>query len=211
MRTIFERIEHVWQHTQGWASWTKAETMAAIVLATRPKVSIEIGIFFGRSFLPVALAHQHVNCGKAIAIDPWLKGCSIEGEDDPKNVEWWNRQDIHEMAHDDFRSKVRELNLAPFVEIHRMHSDEYDPKAEIGLLHIDGNHREQAIKDFARYAPNVVKGGYLIADDLNWTGGAVSRAVALLPGMGFEELYRVEKRGTPPHEPDDSWAVFRKL
>jgi hypothetical protein len=35
-------------------------------------------------------------------------------------------------------------------------------------------------------------GGLLFADDLNWTGGGVLRAVAKLKTMGFIELYRLD-------------------
>jgi len=200
---IFSKIETVHAETSGWCSELKARTLAAIIISTRPDISLEIGVWYGRSLLPIALAHQHVAHGKVIAIDPWLAGCSVAGQENPADREWWSRQDIHETAFQTFMSKVGIYDLKNFVEVHRMHSDEFDPPEGIGLLSVDGNHGQQAEKDMARYAPKVIKGGFLVADDLNWTGGAVSRAIALLPPMGFHELYRVEND-------KESWAVFQR-
>ncbi len=200
---VFTKIEAVREQTSGWCSAQKAETLAAIVIATRPEISLEIGVWMGRSLLPVALAHQYIGKGRVIAVDPWLSGCSAAGQVDEANVKWWGRQDIHEEAHRTFQTHVRNHDLQQFVEIHRMHSDEFDPPEGIGLVSLDGNHGEQSIKDVQRYAPKVKPGGFLVADDLHWSGGSVERAIALLPALGFKELFRVENK-------EECWAVFQR-
>lgn len=199
----FNKIKEVHGPTLGWCSEKKATTLAAIVIAMQPEISLEIGVFHGRSLLPMALAHQFNGKGRVIAVDPWLAGCSVAGQTNPLDVEYWKRQDMHEEAYASFKRQVHALGLGNVVEIQRMHSDEFDPPEGIGNLHIDANHGEQAIIDFQRYAPKVKLGGFLIADDLNWTGGAILKAVAMLPGMGFEEMYRVQNES-------ENWAVFQR-
>lgn len=203
---IFQKIENVHGEISGWCSQQKAQTLASIVLASRPAISLEIGIWFGKSLLPVALVHQHLGIGKVIAIDPWFAGCSVAGQENPADAEWWRHQDRHELAYNSFLAKVKELGLRETVDVQRMHSDEFDPPDGIGLLSLDGNHGVQAIKDIERYAPKVKLGGFLVADDLKWTGGAVERAISLLPVMGFIELYTVEDKESANH-----WAVFERV
>lgn len=201
---LFQKISSVHADTAGWCSELKASTLAAIVLASRPEISLEIGVFYGRSLLPVALAHQFIGKGKVYAVDPWHAGCSVAGQQNPQDVEYWKRQDLHENALAAFLHRVAAHELKDYVSVHRMHSDEFDPPEGIGLLSVDGNHGDQAIKDVQRYAPKVKRGGYLVADDLHWTGGGVERAIGLLPDMGFTELYRVENG-------KESWACFQRL
>ncbi len=201
---IFDKIEAVHATTEGWCTWKKAQTLAAIVISTQPEISVSIGVWYGRSLLPIALAHQHIGKGRVIAIDPWMAENSIAGQVDPANVEWWKRQNIHQVAYDTFKAKVYELGLQNVVQIERKASDDFNPPDGIMCLEIDGNHGEQSIRDVQRYAPKVKRGGFLIADDLHWTGGSVETAIALLPAMGFQELYRVEND-------KESWAVFERL
>lgn len=201
---IFDRIETVHASTEGWCSWSKAQTLAAIVISTQPEISVEIGVFYGKSLLPVALAHQHIGKGRVIAIDPWSSIASVEGQINPLDVDYWKRQEMHEVAFKAFSTKVYELGLQNVVRIERKTSNDFEPPAGIGLLSVDGNHGEQAIRDVERYAPKVKKGGFLVADDIEWTGGAVGKAISLLPGMGFQELYRVKNE-------QESWAVFERL
>ena len=190
--TIFEQIKNVHATTTGWCSEEKALTLAAIVLAARPKICVEIGVWHGKSLFPVALAAKHIGDCRVIAVDPWSAPASVDGQVNPADVEWWNRPEIHEQAFQSFRNKVTELGLNDTVKIVRQSSDEFDPPESIGLLSVDGNHGDQAIMDIRRYAPKVARGGYLVADDVEWTGGAVGKAISLLPSMGFMELYRVK-------------------
>lgn len=201
---LFNHIEAVHAATQGWCSAMKAQTLASIVLATRPEISLEIGVFFGKSLLPVALAHQAIGKGRVIAVDPWAAACSVAGQLNPLDVDYWKRQDMHEQAYESFKNSVKVNGLSEIVEIHRMHSDEFETPGNIGLLSVDGNHGEQAIKDVERYAPKVYRGGFLVADDIEWTGGAVGKAIALLPSMGFIELFRVKNE-------NESWACFQRI
>lgn len=201
---LFDTLDHVVQQVSGWCSQEKAQTLASMVLATRPEICVEIGVWYGRSLLPVALALKQAGRGKIIGIDPWRAEASVAGQVNPADQEWWNRQDIHEAAYQIFLTNIHGFEVEDFVEIRRLRSDEFEPPREIGVLSVDGNHGDQSIEDIKRYAPRVRYGGFLVADDLNWSGGSVARAMTLLPDMGFKELYRVEK-------PGECWAVFQRI
>ena len=203
---IFFDIQQAHAGITGWCSWQKAETLASIVIASRPAISVEIGVWYGKSIIPIAMAHRHIGTGKVIAIDPWVAGCSADGQLNEVDRKWWNHQDIHDAALNSFLTTVKELGLRDVVEVQHMHSDEFDVPDGIGLLSVDGNHGEQAIKDIQRYAPKIKVGGFLVADDIGWTGGAVEKAVGLLPEMGFVELYRVADKVS-----ENTWAVFQRI
>lgn len=69
------------------------------------------------------------------------------------------------------------------------------------ILYVDGDHTfEGALHDFRVYGAKVVKGGWLVADDAGcslpgtkfWKGHeAVSRAVQVLPSLGFKNVLNV--------------------
>lgn len=174
-----------------WCPKTKAETLAAQVVALRPAISLEIGVWLGASLIPMAMAHKFIGYGKVIAVDPWNAEASACNES-PDNQNWWRRQD-HEKAFQMFRNTVEFYGLKDVVEIQRKCSDEYDPPDGIGLLHIDGSHTIQAVRDVERYASKVSPGGICIMDDIEWVGGGVLKAVDLLQSMGFRRLYPLIK------------------
>lgn len=192
----------------GWCSVEKAQTLAAAVLALRPETVVEIGVYAGRSFIPMALALQQLGHGKAIGIDPYDAAVSAAGEVE-KNAEWWASFD-HGQIEQVFLTAVEALELQQFVELWKKPSDEVLPPENIGLLHVDGSHTEQAIRDVTRYARNVIIGGMVCLDDILWDGGAVSQAAELLKTMGFEELYRVigNEHGTPY---SNNWCMMQRI
>ena len=192
----------------GWCSIEKAQTLAAAVLALRPSLVVEIGVYAGRSLIPMALAMQHLGQGKVIGIDPFDARVSAAGEVE-ENAEWWASFD-HKQIEDAFLSAVDALELNPFVEHWKLPSDEATPPENIGILHVDGSHTEQAIRDVKRYARNVMIGGLVCMDDILWDGGAVSEAAELLKTMGFEELYRVigQEEGT---QFSNNWCMMQRI
>lgn len=175
----------------GWCSLEKAQGLAAIVWALRPAVVAEIGVWQGGSLIPMLIAMRDVGAGRAIAIDAWNAEVSIAGEA-PENAEWWGRQvgqAGHERALESFRARLAKHHIESLCEIQRRPSDRAIVPESIDLLHIDGNHTEQAIRDVGRFAPAIRDGGILILDDLEWKGGGVSRARELAVQIGFRELY----------------------
>lgn len=174
----------------GWCELDKALDLAATVIALRPKKVVEIGVYGGKSLLPMALACESINSGIVIGIDPWSPVASTEGYTGD-NATWWSKLD-HEGIYRSFVENVVRLGLANRVAIERAKSDDAAVPTTIDLLHIDGQHTEQAIRDVNRFAVNVRVGGIVCVDDINWKNDGrpdVANAVEALKQLGFVELY----------------------
>lgn len=202
--TIFDEIESaIKEIAHGWTTPNKAVILASAVIALRPKISIEIGVWAGKGMISLALAHKHIGRGMVYGIDPYSAAASAEGQENPEDKKWWSEVD-HEMIYNLACANILKYGCQNVCKLIREKSCDYDPPMGIGILSIDANHGDEAIKDFNRYCPMVDKGGLLFADDLNWTGGSVSKAVNLLPHFGFKELYRIENK-------DENFGVFQKV
>lgn len=190
MTKLFEEISILLPKLHGWCTVEKAQQLAATVIALRPLVTVEIGVWGGKSFIPMAMAHREIGRGNAWAIDPWSPAASAIDMAGP-DAEWWGKVADHDLVYADFLNRLNEVHAANCVVIRRMKSDDAEIPHTIDLLHIDGNHGDQALKDAQRYAVKVRVGGMCCLDDLDWSGGAVRRAEAFLKSIGFIELYRI--------------------
>lgn len=187
---LFHRIATVLPTIQGWCELDKAFAMASAVLTLRPRVTVEIGVYGGRSLIPMAMAAEVCECGTVIGVDPWAAAASVDGMDQA-NKDWWGGLN-HEAIFQHFNRHLVEQRLAGRVQIWRMRSDEAVVPAEgIDILHTDGNHGEQAYRDTVKFAPAVRVGGLCCMDDIGWTGGGVQRGVEFLLKNGFVELYKL--------------------
>lgn len=182
-----------------WCGLDKAHTLASLVVALRPRVVCEIGVWMGGSLIPMALALRELRdlplsqggggaIGRtAVAIDPWAAAESVAGQDDA-DVSWWRSVD-HDAAMSAFVARLERHGLVDLCQVVRSPSDLAPVPPSIDLLHVDGNHADQARRDVERFAPSVVPGGILVLDDLAWAGGHVLRARDLARDLGFCELY----------------------
>lgn len=192
-------IAHSVARLPGWSSPEKNIELAAVILALRPDVAVEIGVFGGRSLVSIGLAMKAVGKGIIHGIDPWSQQASVEGENE-SNKEYWGQLD-HDTIFKTATAAVERFEISKHVELHRMRSDEFTPPQGIGLLIVDGNHASQAVKDVERYAPNVIVGGFVLMDDMEWTGGNVRMASEILQDkLGFRFVYR-----------RDESAMFQKV
>ena len=199
---LYQRVEEAnfkLQHW-GWCDLHKANTLAAMVVALRPKLACEIGVFGGRSLIAIALAMKDNGAGKIIGIDPWSKEAALEGMNDPANIKWWSELD-YEKVRETCLATLREFGVESQVEIIRSKSDDVDPSQWVlDLGHIDGSHEETAYRDTIRFAPSLRVGGLWIMDDIGWVSGAPKRGVEWLLANGFVELY-----------PLGTGAVFQRM
>jgi cephalosporin hydroxylase len=187
MIKLFQQIEEMRPTWDGWAPIEKCLSMAALVVAIRPKLVLEVGVFGGASFLPMAMAQKHNGIGQAVAVDPWSSAASIEGYD-PVNAHFWGTIN-HDAVYKKFMDKVVETGTQNIVKVHRVKSDNFYPPDNLDIASLDGQHTDQAIRDVNRYASKIRVGGYCILDDLNWTGGFVLQSEARLRELGFVHLY----------------------
>lgn len=187
LKELMIEVERVRPDGGEWCDLTKCTTLAAIIVSLQPKLIVEIGVWLGGSLIPQLIALKHVGTGRAVAIDSWSADVSVVGETEV-NRDWWSKVD-HLAAYRKFLARLEVLGLTDICEVRRVASDDTEPPLEIDMLHIDGSHTEQAVRDVRRFATNIVVGGILVMDDCHWIGGGVLRAVDLAIEMGFVHLY----------------------
>lgn len=188
MKTLLAAIERALPEGGAWCDLTKATTLASIVLGLRPEVVVEIGVWMGGSLVPMLLAMRHVGKGTAIAIDPWSPDASVEGQG-AEDATWWGQTD-HEAAYRRFLARLEVHDLTALCQVVRLPSEQVLPPP-CQLLHLDGNHGPQAVRDVERFAPLVDVGGILVLDDVAWTGGHVIHARERAEAHGFRALYEL--------------------
>lgn len=183
----------------GWCSIEKACALAGLVLATKPKVIIEIGVWAGRSLLPMAWAVKENRQGLVIGIDPYDPQQSSKDEFGD-HEKWWVAQD-HKAIQRTFESFIKRFGLNDVVSLEVMPSDKFKP-VPCELLHIDGSHTEQAVRDAERFGPMVPLGGIAVFDDIMWVGGSVLRAIDCLEAQGFVERFRFTEQ---------NWCIMQRI
>jgi hypothetical protein len=193
MNNLFEQIDEALKKiSHGWTSHEKAQAMASCILALRPLVSVEIGVYAGKGLISMGLAHKHLHRGTVMGIDPYSALVSAEGQIKPIDKEWWGKLD-HEAIYKVAKESIEQLDLEKYVQLIRKKSDDVTPPKNIGVLRIDGNHGEQAIRDVKRFCPFVISGGFLFLDDLDWPGGSVNSASKeLSESEQWRELYSLD-------------------
>lgn len=185
----------------GWCAPEKESELRSIVRREHLGVCVEIGVFAGKSLIPVAEQLRENGAGIVHGIDPWATAAALEGDaGGAHHLDWWSKVDL-EKVYQDFRTTVVERDLFKQVIVHRMTADEAAkrfPRESIDLLHIDGNHSEAAsVRDVTTWLPLVRPYGWIVMDDTgpDWPTG---RAVALLDNR----CNLIRDWGT--------WRVYRK-
>lgn len=168
---LVEAIETYLPALEGWTRPERACEMAEIIIDKKPKVVCEIGTFGGRSAVAMAFAlRENNNQGKLYAIDPWRVEYALEGEWEANQSWYKNNIDIH-LIHQHCIEAIWQHNLDDWLVVIRAASQHcFKLFPRIDVLLIDGNHSEIAsFRDARLYVPNVVKGGVIMIDDLDWS------------------------------------------
>jgi len=210
MKDLFTQIETLVPTMNGWATVEKASTLASLVIALRPKLVLEIGVWAGRSLVPMALACKQLGNGHVIGIDPYDPQASADNENG-ENAEWWRKQP-HEQIYSEFQHYIQKFALQNVVTLHRKKSNDVEPPEKLDILHCDGSHTEQAVTDVDRFASKIRIGGIVIMDDCGWTSNGPKHGIEHLEhNLGFIELYRVCKAPSDPKIPMDDWGVWQRI
>jgi len=156
----------------------KALKLAEVVWTLHPKIAIEVGVYGGKSFIPIAAAMTYIdqnrNKHKSYGIDVW------EAEEASKNYEaghkeFWNNQNTLDLAYEHSKKCVEDLN-SNCVELVKTTSKSFLTNfkdEEVDFLHIDGNHSEQeSYDDIVTWWAKLSKGGVLALDDIGWVSEA---------------------------------------
>ena len=168
---------------EGWCSQNKASILIDLILKVKPDIIVEIGVFGGKSVVPMACALKANGKGKIFGIDPWSAQASVEGLINAENKTWWGSID-HDAIMRGLIRKIRQFDLVHQIELIKATSVDAPSIAGIDIVHIDGNHSEEtSYFDVCKWVPLVRSGGWVIFDDMNWCENNInttSRAVQWL-------------------------------
>lgn len=180
MSSLHDEIKREIPRLEGWVSAERGCELADLIVANRPKVCVEIGVFGGRSAISQALALEEVGSGKLYAIDPWRVEPALEGEND-SNKKWWSENvDLNEI-HLNFINSVWRIGVHHHLVPIRALSQDCVALfyGGIDMIFIDGNHSEpSSTRDVVLYLPLVRPGGIIIFDDTDWP--STQKAIAIL-------------------------------
>lgn len=153
------------QSVYGWCSDEKAAAFAQLVLDVQPEVCVEIGVFGGKSLLPVASALKALGKGVVIGIDPFDGEVASKNYDpilESSDVAYWAQVDFKGL-YSHLANQLRKYSLNEYVLLIKNTSD--TPTfllPPIDILYIDGCLTEAASsQDVSLYLPLVKKGGYI--------------------------------------------------
>jgi glycosyltransferase involved in cell wall biosynthesis len=163
--------------TGGGSSFAKVSLVAALAELQRLTTFIEIGVYRGRSFFPIAWSFARRQ-GMSFGVDPYTRAAAIEA-DLPGEVADTVRRFIettdYERLYREAQQRLFELGLQGSAHLLRLTSDSAIEmfrrmNTQAGLVHVDGNHDTRCVTaDVANYVPLLREGGLLVLDDINWS------------------------------------------
>ena len=194
------RVEAAIPALHGWTSVDKGARLAELVLIAGAERSVELGVFGGRGTISLAIGHEARGEGQVLAIDPWEKAASLEGENSPENDDWWGKLD-HEAIYVSFVQALDASGTWPWCRVVRLRSAQAVAgvaDGSIQVLHQDSNHSEAvSTAEVEQWTPKLAPRGLWIADDTDWV--TTQRAQRRLVELGYELV-----------EDHTSWRVYRK-
>jgi predicted O-methyltransferase YrrM len=163
----------------GWCTPRKALWLAGLIQNNSIRRIGEIGVYGGRSLIPMALAARGVAGSSVYAIEPWDNGVAVEHATNAGNDQWWREVDLG-MIKQKFITAVLSCGLSEIVKIVELPSNDariaFTTATKFDLLHIDGSHAEpQALADVMDWLPLVAPGGIIVLDDIGWTSVGKAR------------------------------------
>ncbi len=177
-----------------WCSEQKARLILEFVVAHRPEICVEVGVFTGSSALPMLAGLKYIKHGRAYLIDAWSNEEAIRGlpKEDP-NIVWWASLNMPSIK-DQFNKTMARWSLASYFQVLHMSSKQaISQLPQIDFLHLDGNFSEEgSLLDSQLYLSKVVSGGYiLISNTLTMIGKQATKMKAL--GPLFEQCEIVDE------------------
>lgn len=167
---FLDAVENVADALPGWCTKRKARRLADLALAPECLTVAEIGVYAGRSLIPMALALRGKPGAKAYAIESWDNTVATAEPTSEENDNWWAQVDLKEKK----QIFLEALVCADLLEVVRIlelpsNSAACSFATTLDLVHIDGSHAEnQALIDTQAWAKHVRAGGIIVLDDISW-------------------------------------------
>lgn len=185
-----QEIKNIITPLHGWCSPSKAFRLFQLVRDRQIKNSLEIGVYGGRSIIPMAIAHAKYG-GHALGIDGF------------------NHPNYHDAAGWEpiYEGTVKVLKEYSACTLKRINREEYlatNPSEKFGLIHVDGDHStEKALEDLVTLVPLLEPDGILVIDDTDW-----STVQAAIDQFGKLEL--LESHPANPKEGVlTAWGIYK--
>lgn len=168
-------LDKIVEFCKGLHGWCPAGKMIRLAeLARDANLCVEVGVFGGRSLIPMALGARG-SC-RVVGCDPYTSTDSCEGwPTDDANAVYWRQLDhdgIRCGAEDGISRAKASLRHGVDLELRICRGDELVGEIADGsseLVHVDGNHAEEvALADVKAWTPKVAPGGAFVLDDINW-------------------------------------------
>ncbi len=186
---------------EGWCSPEKAAILYDLVRNSDSQITIELGVYGGRSLIAMAMAHKDKGSGFTIGFDAYSTKVCVEGTNSPLNNEYWEKQDLQKIYHGTIDS-IKKLGVDDYCSVVKMKSQTAGLLIRdncIDILHQDSNHNVETITaELELWTPKLKKGALWIADDVQWV--EAKDAYAKIPEYGFDLI-------ADHYE----WAVYKKL
>lgn len=167
---------------QGWVTDEAGTNLYLLARFHAPSgIIVELGSWRGRSTIWLAHAVQHRGHGKVYAVDTW-EGTGNGGACLPLLQNYKENQ-----LFDEFYHNLNVAGIASHVEPIVGNTGEVLQQLNwnqpIGMLFIDADHEyESVLRDFEMWSPFVMKGGFIVFDDVPaWPGP--TRLVNELPSQ----------------------------
>jgi predicted O-methyltransferase YrrM len=188
----------------GWCTQEKANYIIDLVKQHKPTLSVELGVFGGKSLLPFALAAQTLpNPSVVVGVDAWSTTASLEGENSKANDDWWAKIDYNNIYHytQDLMKTYGVQHLVKLIKSSSRDVAQNFVDQSIDILHQDSNHSETvSCEEVELYWNKVKHRGIWIFDDTDWE--TTQRAQQLLLSKGYEQIYTEANR---------RWTVFQRV
>lgn len=180
---------------EGWCSPQKSLLLYSLARAHKPQTVVEIGIYGGRSIVPIAAALKDNGIGQVYGIETWSGSAAVSYRTNIANDFWWQNIDFPKLK-GDFLQFVVQHQLQDTIRVIESASDRCGGLFDrIDMLHIDGGHSTYgAAQDVVNYVSKVPSGGIIIYDDINWPSTAAGleilrdscRLIHVVPAFGSE-------------------------
>jgi methyltransferase family protein len=198
----------------GGSGSAKALVIADLIARFGVRDTIEIGVYRGRSLLPVAAMLRIAGAGVATGIDPWSIDEALQEDTHAvgPEVNEWVRSHPWEETYQSVVQRVEDYRLAEHCRILRMTSEEAVAEFEdesVNLVHVDGNHDQAAVeRDVELYLPKIRPGGFVVLDDASWR--SIRPVVENLREGPLEYVFGVSDFMNLHEDQPNDFAVLRK-
>jgi hypothetical protein len=192
----------------GGASAGKAQVLAWLIARYDLQVTVDIGVYRGRSLLPQAVAHRFCTGGMVYGIDPWSLADALQS--DLRGLRpvlaGWEREVDLDATYEAVVAALAEAGLQEHCTLLRATSRDAlewlrRGAALFDLVHVDGGHDSATVlRDVRDVLPRLRAGGFLVLDDVSWP--SVHPAYAL----AARHLDVLHQRSTAT----DDFAVLRR-